>query len=101
MEQYTQTTQSSGIRDDALAAVIGPEHRGRVRGLGFGATLRQVNKESGSSQKYDVKFVAMERELQEQRQKQAEMMRMLELALVMFHSIYTLNASSFAISELC
>ncbi|XP_012850929.1 PREDICTED: uncharacterized protein LOC105970643 [Erythranthe guttata] len=30
------------IRDDALARVLGPEARGRVRGLGFGATPSRV-----------------------------------------------------------
>ncbi|KAL6272128.1 hypothetical protein ACE6H2_022820 [Prunus campanulata] len=33
----------NSIRDDAIARVIGPESRGRVRGLGFGATPSRVD----------------------------------------------------------
>ena len=31
------------IRDDALAKVLGPEHLGRVRGLGYGITPTKVD----------------------------------------------------------
>ncbi|XP_020422299.1 uncharacterized protein LOC109949877 [Prunus persica] len=33
----------NSIRDDAIARVLGPETRGRVRGLGFGATPSRVD----------------------------------------------------------
>lgn len=42
-ESQENPPSSDSIRDDALARVLGPETRGRVRGLGFGATPSRVN----------------------------------------------------------
>ena len=39
MLEYDQnSTNSDSCNDDAITKVFGPEHRGRVRGLGFGVT---------------------------------------------------------------
>ncbi|KAK9265796.1 hypothetical protein L1049_028599 [Liquidambar formosana] len=66
MEEYTQsaTAQSSnnGIRGDAVAHVLGPERGGRVRGLGFGATITRVDAQLQSC----VKVKQLELQLQKQ-----------------------------------
>ena len=41
MEQIA-TDGPATIADDAVAQVVGKEHRGRVRGLGFGVTPTKV-----------------------------------------------------------
>lgn len=66
MEEYTQsaTAQSSnnGIRGDAVTHVLGPERGGRVRGLGFGATITWVDAQLQSC----VKVKQLELQLQKQ-----------------------------------
>ncbi|XP_062000000.1 uncharacterized protein LOC133746278 isoform X3 [Rosa rugosa] len=42
-ESQENPPSANSIRDDALARVLGPETRGRVRGLGFGTTPSRVN----------------------------------------------------------
>ena len=43
MLEYDQSsTNSDSVNDDTITKVLGPEHRGRVRGLGFGVTPSQM-----------------------------------------------------------
>ncbi|KAL2542349.1 Transposase 23 domain-containing protein [Abeliophyllum distichum] len=58
------------IRDDAIARVLGPERRARVRGLGFGATPSRVDAQIQSNRRV--------RELESQLQTQSERMGTLE-----------------------
>lgn len=72
MQEYSKTTQSSGYSDDALTAVIGPEHGGRVRGLGFGVTMRTLNLRNSASQKYERTINELKQEMNEKFQRQEE-----------------------------
>ncbi|KAH9803018.1 hypothetical protein KPL71_001620 [Citrus sinensis] len=62
--------RSNNIRNDAIAKVFGPEKRGQVRGLGFGATPTQLEAHIRSTGKV--------KELQNQLQAQSERMSVLE-----------------------
>ena len=42
LEDDQNSTNSDSCNDDAISKVLGPEHRGRVRGLGFGVTPSQM-----------------------------------------------------------
>ncbi|XP_022867286.1 uncharacterized protein LOC111387002 isoform X1 [Olea europaea var. sylvestris] len=42
-QSISDTPAENSIRDDAIARVLGPEHRGRVRGLGFGVAPSKVD----------------------------------------------------------
>ncbi|XP_059645165.1 uncharacterized protein LOC132286796 isoform X1 [Cornus florida] len=44
MKEYTKTQPkgTSSLRDDGVTHVLGPERKGRVRGLGFGATISKI-----------------------------------------------------------
>ncbi|KAL2505713.1 Transposase 23 domain-containing protein [Abeliophyllum distichum] len=42
-QSISDTPAEESICDDAIARVLGPERRGRVRGLGFGATPSKVD----------------------------------------------------------
>ncbi|XP_059656016.1 uncharacterized protein LOC132303017 isoform X3 [Cornus florida] len=70
MQEYSRTTQSSGYSDDALTAVIGPQHGGRVRGLGFGVTMTSLNLwNDGASQKYERTINELKQQYQEMNEK--------------------------------
>lgn len=62
--------RSNNIRNDVIAKVFGPEKRGQVRGLGFGATPTQLEAQIRSTGKV--------KELQNQLQAQSERMSVLE-----------------------
>ncbi|XP_059665714.1 uncharacterized protein LOC132311689 [Cornus florida] len=78
MEEYTRTTQSTGIHVDAISHIMGPEHRGRVRPLGFGVTMTKINARNVVSRKYDRTIGALEQQLQQQQQKQQKMQQQIE-----------------------
>jgi hypothetical protein len=42
-KSISDTPTENSILDDAVARILGPEHRGRVRGLGFGITPSKVD----------------------------------------------------------
>ncbi|XP_059630574.1 uncharacterized protein LOC132273613 [Cornus florida] len=78
MEEYTNTTQSTGIHYDAISHVLGPKHRGRVRALGFGITKTKINVRNDVSRKYDRTIGALEQQLQQQHQIQQKMQQQIE-----------------------
>ncbi|XP_059655560.1 uncharacterized protein LOC132302665 isoform X2 [Cornus florida] len=65
MQEYMQTgthQNTNSLRNDVVTKVLGPEHRGRVRGLGFGAIPSKIDvheQQRGQVQKSDAKFQAM------------------------------------------
>ncbi|XP_059658656.1 uncharacterized protein LOC132304979 [Cornus florida] len=77
-EEYTNTTQSTGIHDDAISHVMGPEHRGRVRALGFGVTMTKINAQNDVSRKYDRTIGSLEQQLQRQQQIQLKMQQQIK-----------------------
>ncbi|XP_022857085.1 uncharacterized protein LOC111378150 [Olea europaea var. sylvestris] len=50
-ESISDTPAKNSIRDDAVARILGPERRGRVRGLGLGVTPSKVDGNVQSSEK--------------------------------------------------
>lgn len=59
VKKYKAEENGSSFRDDAVAKVLGPDPRGRVRGLGYGATPSKVE---GQTQMRD-KVNKLEKEL--------------------------------------
>ncbi|XP_059655561.1 uncharacterized protein LOC132302666 [Cornus florida] len=65
MQEHIQTAtpqNTNSLRVDVVTKVLGPEHRGRVRGLGFGAIPSKIDvrvKQRGQVQRNDAKFQAM------------------------------------------
>ena len=60
VKKYKAQENGSSFRDDAVAKVLGPDPRGRVRGLGYGETPSKLE---GQAQVRD-KFNKLEKELQ-------------------------------------
>ncbi|XP_022856847.1 uncharacterized protein LOC111377874 [Olea europaea var. sylvestris] len=69
-ESISDTPAENSIRDDATARILGPERRGRVRGLGLGVTPSKVDGNVQSSEKV--------RELESKLQTQSVRMEALE-----------------------
>ncbi|XP_059641891.1 uncharacterized protein LOC132283872 isoform X3 [Cornus florida] len=81
MREFTETTESSEITNDALTAILGDSHRGRVRGYGFGVTVTKLKFQNGASRKYEKTIDEMQQKLQRQEQRQEEMLKQMHILL--------------------
>ncbi|XP_059641890.1 uncharacterized protein LOC132283872 isoform X2 [Cornus florida] len=87
MREFTETTESSEITNDALTAILGDSHRGRVRGYGFGVTVTKLKFQNGASRKYEKTIDEMQQKLQRQEQRQEEMLKQMQVFQSMFAHI--------------
>lgn len=88
VRQKISEQASQNIRDDAVSKVLGPERRGRVRGLGFGALPSKLTGQAQSERQVHM-LVQEIQELKESKLSMEQEMNELKIMMASMHKVLT------------